>query len=176
VAKPTPGPGPSPRSTGAGVRLIKRYANRKLYDTGSGELTSMRRIEELLRDGLDIRVVDHDTGEDMTSEVLVGILGNSISDGTIEGDILLLTSLIRSPDDLVAAMMQDEQRTDELRAMGERVRVLSATIDALLGQMDQSAAEEPPAAAPPKPRPAKAQPTKSSGARKRAGQARTPRS
>jgi polyhydroxyalkanoate synthesis repressor PhaR len=155
------------------ARLIKRYANRKLYDTGSGELTSMRRIEELLRDGLDIRVVDHDTGEDMTSEVLVGILGNSISDGTIEGDVLLLTSLIRSPDDLLAAMMQDEQRTDELRAMGERVRLLSATIDALLGQMDQG---EPASAAPARPRPAKAQPAKSPGTRKRAGQARTPRS
>jgi len=155
------------------VRLIKRYANRKLYDTGSGELTSMRRIEELVRDGLDIRVIDHDTGEDMTSEVLVGILGNSISDGTIEGDVLLLTSLIRSPDDLLAAMMQDEQRTDELRAMGERVRLLSATIDALLGQMDQAEPASPP---PAKPRPAKAQPAKSPGARKRAGQARTPRS
>jgi polyhydroxyalkanoate synthesis repressor PhaR len=155
------------------VRLIKRYANRKLYDTGSGELTSMRRIEELVRDGVDIRVVDHDSGEDMTSEVLVGILGNSIGDGTIEGDTLLLTSLIRNPDDLLTAMMQDEQRTDELRAMGERVRLLSATIDALLGQMDQAEPASPP---PAKPRPAKAQPAKSPGARKRAGQARTPRS
>lgn len=158
------------------VRLIKRYANRKLYDTGSGELTSMRRIEDLVRAGVDIRVVDHDTGEDMTSEVLVGILGNSMHDGTIAGDTVLLTSLIRNPGDLLAAMMQDERRTDELRAMGERVRVLSATIDALLGQMDQGAAEQPPAA-PAKPRrPAKAQPSKASGARKRAGQARTPRS
>jgi polyhydroxyalkanoate synthesis repressor PhaR len=155
------------------VRLIKRYANRKLYDTGSGELTSMRRIEELVRAGVDIRVVDHDTGEDMTSEVLVGILGNSIGDGTIEGDVLLLTSLIRNPDDLLTAMMQDEQRTDELRAMGERVRLLSATIDALLGQMDQAEPASPP---PAKPRPAKAQPTKSPAPRKRAGQARTPRS
>ena len=126
------------------VRLIKRYANRKLYDTGSGELTSMRRIEELVRDGVDIRVVDHDTGEDMTSEVLVGILGNSMHAGTIEGDTLLLTSLIRSPDDLLAAMVNDDQRTEELRAMGERVRLLSATIDALLGQMDQGAEEEAP--------------------------------
>jgi hypothetical protein len=129
-----------------------------------------------VRDGLDIRVVDHDTGEDMTSEVLVGILGNSISDGTIEGDVLLLTSLIRSPDDLLTAMAQDEQRTEELRSMGERVRLLSATIDALLGQMDQGGAEEAPAAPPTKPRPAKAQPTKAPAARKRAGQARTPRS
>jgi polyhydroxyalkanoate synthesis repressor PhaR len=158
------------------VRLIKRYANRKLYDTGSGELTSMRRIEELVRDGVDIRVVDHDTGEDMTSEVLVGILGNSMHDGTIAGDTMLLTSLIRSPNDLLAAMSKDEQRTEELRAMGERVRLLSATIDALLGQMDQAGGGQSAAAPPAKPRPAKTQPTKSPGTRKRAGQARTPRS
>ena len=124
------------------VRLIKRYANRKLYDTGSGELTSMRRIEELVREGVDIRVVDHDTGDDMTSEVLVGILGNSMH-GTIEGDKTLLLSLIRSPNDLISAMLHDEQRTEELRAMGDRVRLLSATIDALLGQMDEGGGDEP---------------------------------
>jgi polyhydroxyalkanoate synthesis repressor PhaR len=151
------------------VRLIKRYANRKLYDTGSGELTSLRRIEELVRDGLDIRVVDHDSGEDMTSEVLVGILGNSMGDRTMASDIALLTLLIRTPNDLVAAMFKDEQRTEELRAMGERVRLLSATIDALLGQTDEGGGDANPAPAPappPKPKPA---------ARKRAGQARTPR-
>ena len=142
------------------VRLIKRYANRKLYDTGSGELTSLKRIEELVRDGVDIRVVDHDTGEDMTSEVLVGILGNSMHDGTIAGDTLLLTSLIRTPNDLLAAMMADEARTEELRSMGERVRLLSATIDALLGQMDEPADEPAPKPAP----------------RKRGGQSRPPRS
>lgn len=125
------------------VRLIKRYANRKLYDTGSGELTSLRRIEDLVREGVDIRVVDHDTGEDMTSEVLVGILGNSLHDGTIEGDTLLLTSLIRTPGDLLSAMLNDEARTEELRSMGERVRLLSATIDALLGQMDQDGGDGP---------------------------------
>ena len=142
------------------ARLIKRYANRKLYDTGNGELTSLRRIEELVREGVDIRVVDHDTGEDMTGEILVGILGNSMHDGTIQGDTLLLTSLIRSPNDLLAAMSKDEQRTEELRAMGERVRLLSATIDALLGQMDQGTAE-----------PAD-QPSKPAATRKRAGPAK----
>jgi polyhydroxyalkanoate synthesis repressor PhaR len=150
------------------VRLIKRYANRKLYDTGSGELTSLRRIEELVRDGVDIRVVDHETGEDMTSEVLVGILGNSMHDGTIEGDTLLLTSLIRTPNDLIAAMLNGGQRAEELRSMGERVRLLSATIDALLGQMGQAPGGEEAAAPPP---PAKATP-----ARKRGGQSRPPRS
>ena len=143
------------------VRLIKRYANRKLYDTGSGELTSLRRIEDLVRDGHDIRVVDHDTGEDMTSEVLVGILGNSMGDRTMESDIALLTLLIRTPNDLVAAMFKDEQRTEELRAMGERVRLLSATIDALLGQTDEGGAKVAALTQPPKP----------AAARKRAGPA-----
>ena len=152
------------------VRLIKRYANRKLYDTGSGELTSLNRIAELVRDGVDIRVVDHDTGEDMTSEILVGILGNSMQAGTIEGDRLLLTSLIRTPNDLLAAMAKDEQRTEELRAMGERVRLLSATIDALLGQMDQGSGQAAGGAPP-----AKAQPAKSPSSRKRVGQRRPPR-
>jgi polyhydroxyalkanoate synthesis repressor PhaR len=153
------------------VRLIKRYANRKLYDTGSGELTSLRRIEELVRAGVDIRVVDHDTGEDMTSEVLVGILGNAMGAGTIEGDTVLLTSLIRTPDHLLAAMFKDEQRTEELRAMGERVRLLSATIDALLGQMDDRSDRDPVPSAQPSP----TSPPKPAGPRKRAGQARTPR-
>jgi hypothetical protein len=55
-------------------------------------------------------------------------------------------------------MLRDEERTEELRAMGDRVRLLSATIDALLGQMEEGAraGDEPTAA----PRPAKTkQPT-----------------
>ncbi|MEW6476573.1 MAG: polyhydroxyalkanoate synthesis regulator DNA-binding domain-containing protein [Actinomycetota bacterium] len=148
------------------VRVIKRYANRKLYDSGSGQLTSLRRIEELVREGVDIQVVDHDTGEDTTSEVLAGLLSNSIGDGTIEGDTPLLMSLIRIPNDLLtAALKNEQQRSKELRAMGQRVRLLSATIDALLGQLDHAGAEESAAAPPPK-----------SPGRRRAGQPPTRRS
>jgi polyhydroxyalkanoate synthesis repressor PhaR len=145
------------------VRLIKRYANRKLYDTGSGELTSLRRIEQLVRDGVDIQVVDHDTGEDMTCEVLVGILGKSVGERPSEEEIPLLTSLIRAPSDLLAAMFRDEQRSVELRDMVERVRLLSATVDALISQMEpKAAADEPtdPVRVDPKPKkpPAKRSP------------------
>lgn len=131
-----------------GVRIIKRYANRKLYDTGAGELTSQRRLEALVRQGVEIRVVDHETEADLTSEVLVGVLGNLLAERPAEDDVALLTWLIRTPGDLVEAMRGDERRTEELRAMGERVRLLSATIDSLLHQM------EPPEPAPAK-RPAK---------------------
>lgn len=131
----------------AGARIIKRYANRKLYDTGSGALTSLKRIEDLVRDGVDIRVVDHDTGTDMTGEMLAGILGSSFAERPAESDIPLLTLLIRTPGDLLQAMLRDGERTEELRAMGDRVRLLSATIDALLSSMDPEDAAPAPKAA-----------------------------
>ena len=149
----------------SGPRLIKRYANRKLYDTGSGTLTSMRQVASLVHAGVDIRVVDHDTGEDMTGEVLVGILGTSISDRTMEADILLLTSLIRDPGELLRAMVVDQERAEDLKAMRERVRLLSATIDALLGQMEEAPEEEAAPTPPPKParKPAAAKRTRTAG-------------
>lgn len=146
------------------VRLIKRYANRKLYDTGSGELTSLRRIEDLVRAGVEIRVVDHDTGADMTGEVLAGILGNSVAERPADADIALFTLLIRTPSDLLAAMLRDEERTEELRAMGDRVRLLSATIDALLSQMEDGAGAGDEPAAPAEPAKAKRPTTKRSSA------------
>src|SRR5947208_14222698 len=50
-------------------RVIKRYANRKLYDTTRGAFTSLSALEELVRDGIDVVVIDHDTGDDLTQEV-----------------------------------------------------------------------------------------------------------
>jgi hypothetical protein len=125
------------------ARIIKRYANRKLYDTGSGVLTSMRKVEELVRTGVEVRVVDHDTGADMTGEVLAGILASSFVDRPTDSDIPLLTALIRDPGELLEVLLRDEQRADELRAMGDRVRLLSTTIDALLSQMEPEPAPKP---------------------------------
>lgn len=137
--------GPDPRAGNAGaVRLITRYANRKLYDTQARQLTSLSRIEDLVRAGIDIRVVDHDTGTDMTAEVLVGILSASI--GSQEGGdgVAALISLIRSPRELLDAMAHDRARAEELRGMTKRVRLLSATLNALLANMAPGpAAPEP---------------------------------
>ena len=133
----------SPEPLASAARIIKRYANRKLYDTGSGALTSMRKVEELVRAGVEVRVVDHDTGADMTGEVLAGILASAFVDRPDDSDIPLLTALIRDPGELLEALLRDEQRADELRAMGDRVRLLSTTIDALLSQMEPEPAKPP---------------------------------
>ena len=54
--------------------LIKRYANRKLYNTASSRYITLKGISELIREGHDIQVIDNETGEDITSIALSQIL------------------------------------------------------------------------------------------------------
>jgi polyhydroxyalkanoate synthesis repressor PhaR len=54
--------------------LIKRYANRKLYNTDSSRYITLKGISELIHEGKEIQVVDNETGEDITPIVLSQIL------------------------------------------------------------------------------------------------------
>ncbi len=55
-------------------KTIKRYPNRKLYDTDDSRYVNLDELAEMIRDGIDVSVVDHKTGEDMTGMVLAQIL------------------------------------------------------------------------------------------------------
>jgi polyhydroxyalkanoate synthesis repressor PhaR len=50
--------------------LIKKYANRKLYDTQTSHYITLEGIADLVRDGHEIQVVDRDTGQDLTQVIL----------------------------------------------------------------------------------------------------------
>lgn len=54
--------------------LIKRYANRKLYDTDSKRYVTLEDVAEAIRQGEDVKVVDHSTGEDLTSITLMQVI------------------------------------------------------------------------------------------------------
>ncbi len=54
--------------------LIKKYANRKLYDTRTSRYITLDGIAQLVRDGHDIRVADRDTGADLTQVILSQIV------------------------------------------------------------------------------------------------------
>ena len=54
--------------------LIKKYANRKLYDTRTSRYITLEEIAELVRDGHEIRVVDRDNGHDLTQVTLSQIV------------------------------------------------------------------------------------------------------
>jgi polyhydroxyalkanoate synthesis repressor PhaR len=58
----------------AEVRIIKRYANRKLYDTQHSRYVTLEQISEMIRNGDDVKIVDNKTKEDLTSVTLAQII------------------------------------------------------------------------------------------------------
>jgi polyhydroxyalkanoate synthesis repressor PhaR len=50
--------------------LIKKYANRKLYDTRTSRYITLEGIAKLVRDGHDVKVIDRDNGHDLTQVTL----------------------------------------------------------------------------------------------------------
>jgi polyhydroxyalkanoate synthesis repressor PhaR len=54
--------------------LIKKYANRKLYDTRTSRYITLDAIAQLVRDGHEIKVVDRDSGQDLTQVTLSQIV------------------------------------------------------------------------------------------------------
>jgi polyhydroxyalkanoate synthesis repressor PhaR len=56
------------------TRLIKRYGNRKMYDTQASRYVTLDGVAELVRRGEDLRIVDNDSGEDLTALTFAQII------------------------------------------------------------------------------------------------------
>ncbi|PIP37195.1 MAG: pesticidal protein Cry15Aa, partial [Desulfobacterales bacterium CG23_combo_of_CG06-09_8_20_14_all_51_8] len=56
------------------MHLIKKYANRKLYDTTDKRYLTMDRLAELIKAGDEVSIVDNETGDDLTSAIVSQLL------------------------------------------------------------------------------------------------------
>jgi polyhydroxyalkanoate synthesis repressor PhaR len=56
------------------MRLIKRYPNRKLYDTVEKQYVTLNDIACLIREGYEVQVLDYVSGEDLTAITLTQII------------------------------------------------------------------------------------------------------
>ena len=72
------------------MHRIKKYANRKLYDTTDKKYVSRTRLSELIRQGEDIIIIDNETGEDLTASIVSSLIattrgkaGGSVSSGVL---------------------------------------------------------------------------------------------
>ena len=54
--------------------VIKKYPNRRLYDTSTGRYINLEDVASLVRQGVDLQVVDARTGEDLTRMVLTQVI------------------------------------------------------------------------------------------------------
>ena len=56
------------------TRLVKRYDNRKLYDTEAKAYVSLQELAGLIRKGYQIQVIENSSGEDITTQTLAKII------------------------------------------------------------------------------------------------------
>ena len=59
---------------GTMARIIKRYSNRKLYDTTDSHYVTLSKVAELIRAGEDLQVIVKDTQRDITAATMAQII------------------------------------------------------------------------------------------------------
>jgi polyhydroxyalkanoate synthesis repressor PhaR len=81
--------------------VIKKYGNRRLYDTGDSRYVTLDELAAKIRTGVDLRIVDAQTSEDLTQATLTQIVletGHAAKFLPVQ----LLTQMIRLSDDALA--------------------------------------------------------------------------
>lgn len=110
------------------VRLIKRYGNRKLYDVEASRYVTLDAIRALVQGGEDVRVVDNDSGEDLTRLTLAQIIYESArkpNGGSGALSLPLLRGLVQFGDDAVRDLRRGVERGREaLESVREGVQGL----------------------------------------------------
>lgn len=90
-----------PRSAKKPDMLVKKYGNRRLYDTDKSKYVRLDEIAERIRDGVDVRVVDAKSGADLTAPTLAQIIFEDRNAARLL-PVPLLLQLIRMGDEPLA--------------------------------------------------------------------------
>lgn len=78
------------------LRIIKRYQNRKLYDTFQSCYVTLEEIAQIIREGNEIQVIDNKTKNDITYMTQIQLLFDQERKSLKPGDTELLKRVIRS--------------------------------------------------------------------------------
>lgn len=108
--------------SGAAMPVIKRYSNRKLYDAESKRYVTLDDVAGFIRQGDDVRVVDHVSGEDLTSTTLLQIIFEE--EKKIGGLLpqVALTRLIRAGGEAVSSLRGRLAGIDPFQVIDDEIR------------------------------------------------------
>lgn len=117
----------------AAPRLIKKYSNRKLYDTTSRRYITLESIGALIRAGENIQVVDRSTGDDLTAVTFSQVVLDNERKRHGAVPEQLLQQLVRNPGEAVIGAVRQSISAvqDQIQRAEERVRPDVALEEAL---------------------------------------------
>ena len=78
-----------------GPRILKKYPNRRLYDTQVSSYITLAEVKGMVLEGLDFEVRDAKTGEDLTRSILLQIILEEETDGVPIFSTSMLSQIIR---------------------------------------------------------------------------------
>jgi len=133
---------------------IKRYPNRKLYNTEAKQYITLEGVADLIRKGAEIQVVDHASGEDMTALTLTQIIleQEKKQSGLLTNSFL--TGLIRSSSDRLSAVQRslmspasfwhqiDEEIKSRIQALAHQGEISEKEAKTLIDKMLQQGAKQ----------------------------------
>ncbi|QSQ23819.1 polyhydroxyalkanoate synthesis regulator DNA-binding domain-containing protein [Pyxidicoccus parkwayensis] len=131
-------------------KIIKRYTNRKLYDTVESRYVTLDEIAAMIKEGTEVRIVDNRTKEDLTSVTLAQIIFEEEKKKN-QMPLSVLREIIRHPGESISGFIQKEvtPRVASIREEAESRLDKLLRRDEATGKTDAPAAEEPAASAPP---------------------------
>lgn len=77
-------------------RVIKKYSNRRLYDTEESRYIKIADVRQLVLDGIDFLVVDQKSGDDVTRSILLRVISEQEQNGDAIMSIAFLNQVIRA--------------------------------------------------------------------------------
>jgi len=80
------------------ITVIKKYGNRRLYNTSTSQYITLEEVAALVRNGKQVRVVDANTGQDLTRVTLTQIIVEDAKGGPTGLPLELLRQLIVASD------------------------------------------------------------------------------
>jgi polyhydroxyalkanoate synthesis repressor PhaR len=88
-------------------KVIKRYTNRKLYDTVESRYVTLDEIAEMVKQGVEVKIVDNRTKEDLTSVTLAQIVFEE-EKKTTRMPLSVLREIIRRPGEQITEFIKSE--------------------------------------------------------------------
>jgi len=116
------------------TKIIKRYQNRKLYDTHESSYVTLDEIAKMIKGGEDLRVIDNKTKNDITAATLTQLLYESEKKAKTQPSVDLLKEIIRHGDGsfsgfiaskIGAELARFDKDTDDSAALANRAAVMN---------------------------------------------------
>lgn len=129
-----------------GRRIVKRYSNRKLYDTRESRYVTLLQIAEMVRAGEEVQIIDNATKDDLTEVTLAQIIYEEQKHHTRQVPLQTLRDLIHQRGERLITQLRDsplgrlipgDEREGEEMSQGER-RGLVDMLEAVQARIDES--------------------------------------